>query len=44
MTWNLMHLAAMLREAGGVPGHGNQRSRWDEGERFGWESPDYLPE
>jgi hypothetical protein len=32
----------MLREAGGVPGHGNQRTQWDEGERFGWESPDYL--
>ena len=42
MTWNLMHLAAMLRDAGGVPAHGNQRSRWDEGERFGWESPEYL--
>ena len=42
MTWNLMHLAAMLRDAGGVPAHGNQRSRWDEGERFGWEPPEYL--
>jgi hypothetical protein len=25
-----------------VPGHGNQRTRWDEGERFGWESPEYF--
>ena len=25
MTWNLMHLARMLKDAGGVPGYGNQR-------------------
>lgn len=34
MTWNLMHLAAMLKRAGGIPAHGNQRARWDGGERF----------
>ena len=27
MTWNLLHLARMLRDAGGVPAHGNQRSQ-----------------
>ena len=37
MTWNLMHLARMLRDAGGIPAHGNQRRAWDEGERFGFE-------
>src|SRR6186713_1013081 len=26
MTWNLMHLAKMLKDAGGVPGYGNQRT------------------
>jgi multimeric flavodoxin WrbA len=26
MTWNLMHIARMLEDAGGVPVHGNQRS------------------
>ena len=26
MTWNLMHLALMLKNAGGIPAHGNQRS------------------
>ena len=26
MTWNLMHLARMLKDAGGIPAHGNQRS------------------
>ncbi len=37
MTWNLMHLAKMLRDAGGIPAYGNQRKAWDEGERFGFE-------
>ena len=31
MTYNLMHLAAMLRAAGGVPAYGNRRSEWDAG-------------
>ena len=41
MTWNLMHLARMLKDAGGVPGYGNQRSEWDAGTRFDWENPEY---
>jgi multimeric flavodoxin WrbA len=41
MTWNLMHLAKMLKSAGGVPAYGNQRSKWDEGERFDNENPEY---
>ena len=41
MTWNLMHLAAMLKAAGGVPGYGNQRSEWDAGTRFDFENPEY---
>ena len=41
MTWNLMHLARMLKDAGGVPAYGNQRSRWNEGEHFGWHNPEY---
>lgn len=35
MTWNLLHLARMLKDAGGVPAHGNQLSAWNEGRRFG---------
>jgi multimeric flavodoxin WrbA len=31
MTWNLMHLARMLADAGGIPAHGNQRREWDAG-------------
>jgi multimeric flavodoxin WrbA len=41
MTWNLMHLAKMLQDAGGVPAYGNQRSEWDAGSRFDYENPEY---
>jgi multimeric flavodoxin WrbA len=41
MTWNLLHLARMLREAGGIPAHGNQRSAWDAGCRFDFTNPEY---
>jgi multimeric flavodoxin WrbA len=39
MTWNLLHLARMLKDAGGVPAYGNQRSEWDAGCRFDFENP-----
>jgi len=41
MTWNLMHLARMLKDAGGVPAHGNQRSKWDAGCRFDFPNPEH---
>ncbi len=41
MTWNLMHLARMLKDAGGIPAHGNQRSEWDAGCRFDFDNPAY---
>jgi multimeric flavodoxin WrbA len=41
MTWNLMHLAQMLKQAGGIPAYGNQRSEWDAGCRFDFANPDY---
>ena len=41
MTWNLMHLARLLRDAGGFPAHGNARSEWDAGARFDFENPEY---
>jgi multimeric flavodoxin WrbA len=41
MTWNLLHFARMLKDAGGVPAHGNQRSEWDAGCRFDFDNPDY---
>ncbi len=39
MTWNLMHVAAMLKRAGGIPAHGNQKKLWDQGERFDHPTP-----
>lgn len=41
MTWNLLHAAKMLKDAGGIPAHGNQRSEWDAGARFDFENPEY---
>jgi len=41
MTWNLMHMARMLKDAGGIPAHGNQRTAWDAGERFDHPNPEY---
>ncbi len=41
MTWNLMHLASLLRRQGGIPAHGNQRSEWEAGCRFDHPNPDY---
>jgi multimeric flavodoxin WrbA len=45
MTWNLLHLARMLKDAGGLPAHGNQRAAWDAGERSDLpDEPDPNPE
>jgi multimeric flavodoxin WrbA len=41
MTWNLLHLARMLKDTGGVPAHGNQRSGWDAGCSFAFPNPEY---
>ena len=41
MTWNLLHLARMLKDNKGIPAHGNQRSKWDAGCRFDFPNPDY---
>ncbi|MDA7984975.1 MAG: NAD(P)H-dependent oxidoreductase [Alphaproteobacteria bacterium] len=41
MTWNLMHLARILRDGGGFPAHGNQRSAWDAGCRFDFPNPEH---
>jgi multimeric flavodoxin WrbA len=40
MTWNLLHLAHMLKERGGFPAHGNQPARWEAGERFDHPGPE----
>ncbi|MCF8001315.1 MAG: flavodoxin family protein [Halanaerobiales bacterium] len=41
MSWNLMHMAKMIKEKGGIPAHGNQRSKWDAGCRFDNPNPEY---
>jgi multimeric flavodoxin WrbA len=41
MTWNLMHMARLLKEQGGIPAHGNQRSQWEAGCRFDHPNPEY---
>ena len=34
-------LDRMLKDAGGIPAHGNQRSEWDAGCRFDFANPEY---
>src|SRR4051795_2408199 len=29
MTWNLLHLARLLKDAGGIPAYGNDTRQWD---------------
>ncbi|HUR50267.1 MAG TPA: flavodoxin family protein [Acidimicrobiales bacterium] len=41
MTWNLLHVARMLKDAGGLPAHGNQRSEWDAGCRWDLPNPEH---
>ena len=41
MTWNLLHMARMLKDQGGIPAYGNQRAKWDAGSRFDFENPEY---
>ena len=36
MTWNVLHTARLLKDAGGFPAHGNLPEKWDSGERFGF--------
>jgi len=41
MTWNLLHLARLLKDVGGIPAYGNQRSEWEAGNQFGHLNPEY---
>lgn len=40
-TWNMLHIARMLKDAGGIPAHGNSTKLWSEGRRFDAPNPDY---
>ena len=41
MTWNLLHVARLLKDAGGIPAEGNSRRAWDDGARFDHPNPEY---
>ncbi|WP_425391531.1 flavodoxin family protein [Ekhidna sp.] len=41
MTYNLLHLAKMLKESDGYPVYGNSRKDWDDGTRWNFENPEY---
>jgi multimeric flavodoxin WrbA len=39
LTWNLLHMARLLKDAGGFPAYGNQIGEWRKGEHFGLDGP-----
>lgn len=41
MTYNLMHVAKLLKDNQGIPAYGNQRSEWDAGCRFDLPNPEH---
>ncbi len=41
MSWNLLHVARMLKDRGGIPAHGNQRREWDAGCSSDFDNPEY---
>lgn len=41
MTYNMLHLAKMLKEANGYPAYGNSTEEWNNGERWNFENPEY---
>lgn len=41
MTYNLLHLASMLKANSGYSNYGNNRKAWDDGKRWGYENPEY---
>lgn len=41
MTYNLLHLALLLKQNDGYPKYGNSRKDWDKGERWNFENPEY---
>lgn len=41
MTYNLLHLASILKKNNGYPKYGNSSSDWQEGSRWEFENPEY---
>lgn len=40
-TWNLLHIARMLKDSSGIPNNGNDRNAWSAGCRFDFENPEH---
>lgn len=41
MAWNLMHMARMLKDNGGIPAHGNQPADWEHVTNAKSQNPEY---
>ena len=41
MTYNLLHLASMLKSNNGYSNYGNSRNDWDDGTRWEFKNPEY---
>ncbi|WP_313114642.1 flavodoxin family protein [Aequorivita sediminis] len=41
MTYNILHLASMLKSNNGYSNYGNSRNDWDDGARWEFENPEY---
>jgi hypothetical protein len=41
MTYNLLHLAQLLKGNGGYPNYGNSKKAWNNGSRWSFENPEY---
>ena len=41
MTWNLLHLARILKDAGGIPAYGIGPRDWEAGGRFDFPNPEH---
>ena len=41
MSWNLMHLARILKDAGGYPAYGNVSGEWEDDHHFDFQNPEY---
>lgn len=39
MTYNILHLASMLKSSGGYPEYGNSATKWNDGTRWNFEKP-----
>ena len=41
LVWNCLHMARMLKDAGGIPAHGNLPAAWDAGCKTDFHSPEH---